>query len=202
MSKSKIVFGGDPELHVGIGACVEAYSRVENVQTHVLAQILKINHWSAAIIFNSVQNVRSRNEMIQGLLWQSYGKKFKPYWAKCSVFLFKLSIFRNAVVHWHPHIQIVAGQQTTDYKSENVMGNPMPGKAHRSLTIRDFPLFTADCRYIEAELRDFLRYLQVIPKTEPLLDKYQQPTIRLNQADLQLPQKPKAQKRPPESSPA
>jgi len=197
--KPTIQLGGDTRIHKAIGASVHEYSRVESAQVGILEAILTIKTVPASILFHSIQNVRTRNEMIQGLLRYSYGDKFKSFWAKCSAFLFKLSVYRNAIVHWHPHINIYVDEKHQAVRATNALGNPMYGKGGKSLEVTDFPPFDQDCRYIAEELYALARFLKQFKPDETLPDKYQRPIIRPNRADLQPPPKTKepGPRRPP-----
>jgi hypothetical protein len=173
-----------------IGRAVQEYVKVERIQSILLKEILGVDSIQARIIFFTVQNVRSRNELFGSLLTHSHGDIHDRYWNSCGKFLEKLSIFRNAIVHWHP-LTVGPGIQ-----------NPMPGRSGRSLGAGDLPPFIFDCQCIYEELRRFVEFL-----TEGLLDddptssqRFLEPIPYRNRADLQPPRKPKAQKHPPRSS--
>jgi hypothetical protein len=89
-------------MHAVIGASVHKYSRVEAAQVAILEGLLKVGTASASILLFSVQNVRTRNEMIEGLLQHYHGDKLQSFWAEFSAFLSTLAVYRNAIVHWHP----------------------------------------------------------------------------------------------------
>lgn len=57
-------------FHRLVGQAVEEYALVEDAQSRVLAAILNTETRQAKVIFFTVQNVRSRNEMFLGLLEQ------------------------------------------------------------------------------------------------------------------------------------
>lgn len=197
--KPKIVLGGDRKLEAAVGAAVHAYSGVESAQENILQYALKIGPVPASIILHSVANSRSRNEMIQGLLRNSYDDQFKPFWAKCTDFLNKLSLYRNAIVHWHPHTNIYLSEDTEALKAASAIGNPMLGRTSRSLELGDFPPFMQDCAYIREELLSLANYLKAGAQL-PSLEKFSRPAIRPNLADLLPPPTPKEP--PPQRQPS
>jgi hypothetical protein len=181
-------------IHAHMGQAIEAYSRVEQIQVQLLAVVLRLEYKMAAAIFYSVQNVRSRNEMIQTLLTLKYGEKYKEFWDSCTAFLSKLSVFRNAIVHWHPITIIALFSGDRDYGLKNTS----PLKQTRTLEAKDFPAFIGDCSYITMEIETFMWMLRGdAPQQQPSWqEKFSQPITRQNQADLRPPPKPKAPKRP------
>jgi hypothetical protein len=102
-SSPKIADAAEP-MQAAIGASIHKYSKVEVAQLRILEAILKIETLPAALIFFSIQNVRTRNELIEELLRHYCGEGLVPFWGRCSKFLAKLSLFRNAIVHW---IQVI-----------------------------------------------------------------------------------------------
>ena len=67
------------QFHSAIGASLHKYSRVEVTQVRILEAILKIELTPASTLFFSVQNVRTRNEMIAGLLRHYHGDKLLSF---------------------------------------------------------------------------------------------------------------------------
>lgn len=194
-----IALGGDARIHSAIGASVHNYSHVESAQVDILEALLTIKTVPASILLHSVQNARSRNAMIQGLLRHYHADKFKTFWTGCSEFLSALALYRNAIVHWHPHINIYVAKKGGVTRSANAIGNPMYGRGSKSLELEDFAPFDADCGYIREILLDFGRFLKTFKPDDPLPDKFSRPTIRPNRAVLQQRQTAKAPQplRPP-----
>jgi hypothetical protein len=175
-----------------IGHAVQEYARVERIQSTLFKEILGVDSIQASIIFFTVQNVRSRNELFGSLLTHRYGDTHDRYWDSCSKFLEKLSIFRNAIVHWHPR---TAGPG---------IQNPMPGRSGRSLVASDLPPFIFDCQCIYEELRQFVEFLTERPADDDSTSsqRFLEPIPYRNRADLQPPPKPKVRKHRPRSSQA
>lgn len=199
-----IHLGGDPKIHQAIGKAVDLYTRVEAAQADILQSILKVKPAPASVLFYSVRSVRTQCEMIDALLRFAHGDKFKAFWTKCSTFLFKLSLYRNAIVHWHPHIDVYVKTTRMGFTvtGENVLGNPSLGRRGKSLTLDDFPLFYQDCVYIREELIALARDLKKQRRGRPSHQKYRQAIIRPNLADLQPPARAKEPKPPrPPSKP-
>jgi hypothetical protein len=186
------------EMHSAIGASIHQYSKVEVAQTRILEAILNIETKPAALLFFSIQNVRTRNDLIEGLLRHYREENLRPYWAKCSAFLFKLSLYRNAIAHWipgwHYHLDFVQRKITgvTAFISDPKAG---PTKEARSLQAGDLKPFDEDCQYIAHQLNQFAAYLKMFKSNAhgPFRDIYRQLTIRLNQAVLRPPRTPTAQ---------
>jgi hypothetical protein len=62
------------EIHAAVGSAIDLYAHMEGSQSMLLETILAVPPHMASIVFFSVQNVRSRNEMIQSLLSARYDK--------------------------------------------------------------------------------------------------------------------------------
>ena len=171
-----------------IGTAVQAYGEVEASQSRLLQCILGVTITQAQTVFFTVQNVRGRNELFHSLLAHKYGDKHKKYWESCGRFLHTLSIFRNAIVHWHS-LTIVyvnrTGDKTKAPKSpEPAIRNPMPGRSGKTLRLDDFGPFIVDCGYIRAELDQFSGFLrQDDPDDDPTLhERFSRPLPRQNRA--------------------
>ena len=176
-----------------IGRAVQEYARVERIQSTLFKEILGVDgvdSIQASIVFFTVQNVRSRNELFGSLLTHRYGEKHDLYWNSCSKFLLILNVYRNAIVHWHP---LTFGHG---------IKNPMPGRSGRSLAADDLPPFIFDCQCIYEELRRFVEFLTDGPPDDDSTSsqRFLEPIPYRNRADLHPPQKPKAKKRQPRSS--
>ena len=137
------------EIHTAVGQAVDAYAGVEGAQAQMMEALLKLSAREASIIFYSVQNVRSRHEMIQELLKLRHKDKYKKFWSACWKFLRKLAIFRNALVHWHPILVVYLDEsgQNTDDDHDHALGPPMGGD-FEAVKASDIPPFLKDCHYI------------------------------------------------------
>jgi hypothetical protein len=147
----------EKEIHASIGKAVEAYGKVEGAEILLIQTLLGLDYASASIVFS---NVRSRPNLIESLLDRKFENKYQKYWKSCSSFLSSLSLFRNAVVHWHPAIALY-----TDSKQEHVvhhehtMMHPVVGKGFGDLRPKHFPDFIEDCEFIYQELMSFNAHL-------------------------------------------
>jgi hypothetical protein len=152
------------EFLKAIGNAVQSYAEVEASQARLLQCILGVDSFQAALIFFTVQNVRSRNELFGALLEHKYNDVHKKFWKSCSAFLRELSLFRNAVVHWHPLTRVYVNRSADPAKvprdAEASIRNPMPGRGSASLTVNEFKPFMIDCAYIRAQMDQFSGFLR------------------------------------------
>jgi hypothetical protein len=192
----------DDKLLGAIGSAVKAYTSVEAAQSALLAELLGLGRPEAGVVFFTIQNVRSRNEMYGALLELKYGKRFSVFWDSCSDYLNKLAVFRNALVHWHPMLVITVSPLGDPSEAEPGLRNPMPGR-RGSLKENDLEPFESDCIFIREALFAFRNHLSDIgalhgPSTSP--QKFLSPLSRRNRAVLQPRPMPKAPQAPPRSS--
>src|SRR5258706_11474603 len=152
-----------------IGEAVEAYTDVEAAQFRLLAIILGVDDHTAAIIFFTVINVRSRQEMFETLLVKKHGRTYEKYWQSYTHYINKLSVFRNAIVHWH-HTTIL----NTEGPSEAGIRHPTPKGRGRALTASQLRPFIQDCIRARVESDQFATFLR--DGGEPTLhDRFLQP---------------------------
>jgi hypothetical protein len=182
----------DEALLRAIGEAVQAYAKVETTQASLLHTFLGISARQARTIYFTVQNVRSRNEMFAGLLFDSYAEKYKRYWESVGLFLSTLSIFRNAVVHWIPVYVVAVPAVGVDQPEDEGKGrsghgihNPMPGRQTLTLMADDLRPFLDDCLFIMRELSAFRRALENAHDLA-LQERFVRPITRRNSAVLQL----------------
>src|SRR5438034_4948043 len=175
------------EIHTAVGQAVDAYAGVEGAQAQMMEALLKLSPREASIIFYSVQNVRSRHEMIQELLKLRHKDKYKKFWSACWKFLRKLAIFRNALVHWHPILVVYLDEsgQNTDDDHDHALGPPMGGD-FEDVKASDIPPFLKDCHYIEQEIHALRRDLLGEPPERALPDRFLKPNLRQNLAVLRV----------------
>lgn len=188
------------QLYAAVGRAIGAYASAESAQVTLLAVILQIDRERAQIIFYAVQNARNRTEMFESLLHRTYGDVFHAYWAQCSQFFAKVTLFRNAVAHWHSGFRVsVGGSHKGPQRGRPILRHPIPGRDVAPLSSEQFPSFMEDCKYIQEEFRGLALFLHEATQDSPLPEKYRQPTIRPNLADLLPRRKPKARQpqRPP-----
>ena len=139
--------------------------------------------------------------MFASLLEHKYKEPHNKFWKSCGAFLYQLSIFRNAIVHWHPLTIVHLGRGTSNAKEpQAAVRNPMPGR-YGSLTIERLKPFILDCLYIRAELDQFAEFLRdPAGADDPTLpERFSRPLPRQNLASLQPIQRPKGSPKPPRS---
>jgi hypothetical protein len=185
-----------------IGAAVQSYAEVEASQARLLQVILHVDATQASTIFFTVQNVRSRTELFGSLLTHKYNDAHKKYWESCGAFLLILSIFRNAIVHWHPITKIFVhrrGERAKD--AQAAIHNPMPGR-RGVLALSEFEPFMTDCAYIRSELDQFSGFLrdQDGADAPKLRERFSRPLPRQNLANLQPVPQSKGPSNRPQSS--
>jgi hypothetical protein len=178
-------------LHLAVGEAIYAYAMMEANQASVLQAILRIKPDLASTIYFAIQNVRTRNEIIQTLLELKYGDRYSKYWKAISKFLQKLAQFRNAIAHWHPVIDIYSDGARMRF--EEGLFNPTPGKLFETLKSKHIPNFSADCAYIRGELAAFSQELR--RRGGSLPQRFRTPTLRPNLAALQPRPRPTKRKR-------
>jgi hypothetical protein len=135
-----------------IGEAMQTYAMVEAHQATLFELLLKTDLRRANAVFFAIQNVRTRNELLETLLELEFGSGLERYWASCSGFLSKLAQFRNAIAHWHPYVNIYARNDGSDWTPIPAVGDPVLGRNARSLEATDFPTFIRDCLWIREEL--------------------------------------------------
>jgi hypothetical protein len=182
-------------LYRAIGESMQAYAQVERLLASVLEAILRVDFRRAHAIFFAMQNVRTRNELIETLLNLEFGGGLRKFWASCSQYLLVLARFRNAVAHWHPHINIYVSKDEMETRAKNALGHPVLDRNLGSLEEEDFPPFLKDCFYIREQLSSLVAYVRERPATLP--EELQRPLARRNQAVLRRRGKPEAQRSQP-----
>jgi hypothetical protein len=184
------------EIHAAIGKALDAYASVEGAHVRVLESILKITPREAAIVLFSVQNARSRYEMIQELLKINHQEKYAKFWAGCQSFLLKLASYRNALVHWH-HIMVVYMDKSGKFDGQShELQDPWGGAYYDEIKASDVPAFDKDCRYIEQEIHALKRDLDGEPLERASPNRFLKPNLRQNLAVLPVRPKPKEPKAP------
>jgi hypothetical protein len=186
MARSDDGFGLDltNPLHQAIGQAIESYVRVEQILALVLQAILKTDVLKAHAILFAVQNTRARNELFQSLLQMQFGAGIKSYWASCGKFLNTLSVFRNAVAHWHPYLNIYISKDkdAPPARVTHALGHPAIRSALKSLEVSDFAPFQRDCRHISQELSALVELVNEPPAALP--EKFRRPIAHQNLAVL------------------
>lgn len=190
-----------------VGDAVQSYAEVEKSQARLLQCILGVDYMQAATIFFTIQNVRSRNELFSSLTEHRYNDAYKKYWESCAAFLHTLSIFRNAIVHWHPltivYVNRSGNPANTPKDAQTAIRNPRPGRGSISLTLNEFALpFMLDCAYIRAEVDQFSGFLRDPDGADDptLHERFSQTLPRQNRAVLRPIQPPKEPRSPHLSS--
>jgi hypothetical protein len=176
---------------------MQAYAMVEAHQATLFELLLKTDLRRANAVFFAIQNVRTRNELLETLLELEFGSALEKYWASCSGFLSKLARFRNAIAHWHPYVNIYARDDGSDWSPIPALGDPVLGRNARSLEATDLPAFIRDCMWIREELSSLNTLLRERPSQLP--EKFQQRIAHRNEAVLPSRRKSKAQQPPPPS---
>jgi hypothetical protein len=187
------------EIHAAMGRAIDAYANLEYSLTFLLQTLLAVPPHEASIVLFSVQNVRSRLEMIQTLLSAKHQDKYRKFWTKVSAFLFKLSVFRNAIVHWTPALSIYQSKDGKVTKHEHELMHPWNSPKYSTVTTKNIADFIADCRYIEQEIYALKRDLSGEPPERASPHRFLAPKIRPNLAHLRPHQTPKERqpRRPP-----
>jgi len=188
-----------------VGDAVQSYAEVEKSQARLLQCILGVDSIQAATIFFTIQNVRSRNELFSSLAEHRYNDAYKKYWESCAAFLHTLSVFRNAIVHWHPRTIVYVNRSgdpsNAPKDAEPAIHNPMPGRGNTFLRLNDFKPFMVDCNIIRAEMDQFSEFLRDPDGADDptLHERFSRPLPRQNRAVLQSVQPPKEPRSPPRS---
>ncbi len=167
-------------FHQAVGRAIDAYSKVEAEEAFLLKAILRTDIRTSYLISFSVQNIHSRLELIGNLLTYKFTNKFQVYWNSCSKFIRVLAKFRNAIAHWHPHIQAYSTNDEISYVESR--RSPIPG-GMAPLRESDIPPFVQDCEDISNALRDLSKFISARRKTLPR--RFQLPIAYRNQAELQ-----------------
>ncbi|MEN3238963.1 hypothetical protein PUR29_36620 [Methylobacterium ajmalii] len=131
------------EFHRKVGEAFEYYSRFEGYHSRILSSILNIDDDQGTLIFFTVQNVKSRNELILSLLEMKYGIKYRDFWRSVATFIENLAAFRNVLAHGH---RIVLG--------ESGLHHPMPGK-YSTILGSQIKYFLEDCELMNHVLSVF-----------------------------------------------
>jgi hypothetical protein len=175
-----------------IGEAAEAFTTVEAAQSNLLAIILRITDDAASVIYFTIQNVRARHEMFEALLNERFGSIHKKYWDSYGKYMITLSVFRNAIIHWHPvTILSLSGP------SEAGIRRATPSGRGKYLTTPQIKPFIQDCIRLRLETDQFAVFLR--DGGEPTLhDRFLRPLTYRNQAVLGQP--PKEPPPPPRSS--
>jgi hypothetical protein len=175
---------GQNALHQAVGQAIESYVRVEQHLAALLQVILKTDVLKAHAILFAIQNTRARNELFQSLLQMQLGPGIKKYWASCARFLFALSLFRNAVAHWHPHVNAYfnMNDKTKPARVVHALGHPAIRSALKSLEVADLAPFHQDCAYIREEISALVELIKEPPGALP--EKFQQLLTHRNLAVL------------------
>jgi hypothetical protein len=178
---------------------MSAYAKVEAHLARIVGDLLKVNYRKSHIIFFSVSTTRSRLELI-GSLFELHLKAdhlpaFRKYWGSLEAYLSKLSQFRNALAHWHPHINVYMNRAAKGpNRFEAGLSHPVPGLKNRSIEERHVRDFIEDCVFAQEILSSVAQVTKRRPRSSPRI--FRQPITRRNKADLQPPPNPKAQQPP------
>jgi hypothetical protein len=167
-------------FHQAVGRAIDAYSRVEAEEAFLIQAILRTDIKTAYLICFAVQNTRSRIELIENLLRYKFSNKFETYWDSCSKFIGILAKFRNAIAHWHPHLQVYSNQQETRYVQS--LRSPVPSGL-QPIREGDIPPFVEDCDNISSAIRDLSKFIAARRRSLPR--RFQQPIACHNQAGIQ-----------------
>jgi hypothetical protein len=133
MSEEDDIPSLDP-IYRAIGEAMQEYARVETVQASLIEGLLKVDFQRAHAIFFAAQNVRSRSELVETLLQLEFKDAIHKYWASCSKFLLTLARFRNAIAHWHPHINIYVSGRSERTVLKHALGHPHKSERWRDRT--------------------------------------------------------------------
>ena len=131
-------------LSQAIGESIQAYAMVEAHQAAVLKALLSTDFRRAHTIFFAVQSVRSRSELLENLLQLELRSDLQKYWASCSNFLQKLANFRNAIAHWHPHVNVYARLGSAERRLVPALAPPKSDGTLRFLEEANFPRLFAN----------------------------------------------------------
>jgi hypothetical protein len=183
------------ELTEVIGRAINEYTKVEGELVFLFQALTKVDVLKAYTILVAIQNARSKAEMFGNLLLHA-NPQLKTYWDSCSKFLLTLAQFRNAIAHWHPHINLYVNKDRTQTRWSHALAYPVPGR-YQPLEPKDISPFLTDCQYICEELASLTGLVKERPS--PLPDKFLQRLVRRNQAVLRPPRTAKAPQpqRPP-----
>jgi hypothetical protein len=168
-------------LHQAVGRAIDAYSRVEAEEAFLIKAILRTDIRTAYLICFAVQNTGSRIELIENLLRYKFANKFQDYWDSCAKFIRTLARFRNAIAHWHPHVQVYSNAND-EFRYVQSLRSPVPNGS-QSLREGDIPPFVEDCDNISSTIRDLSKFIASRRPSSPR--RFQQPIACQNQADIQ-----------------
>jgi hypothetical protein len=170
---------GPKSFHQAVGHAIESYAKVEAALAYLLKEILQLTAIQAFVVSAAIQNTRARGEMFDDLLRISFAGKLNPYWSKCSVFLGKLALFRNAIAHWHPHTSIYLMYDDTIKLGDHSLGKLVPGGSDH-IREPDIELFITDCAKIKYHIDLITAIVRDGPKSLP--EKFQPPAVDQNLA--------------------
>jgi hypothetical protein len=185
---------GPEALNEAIGEAMQAYALVETTQASIIEALLKTDYQRAHAIFYTAQNVRSRNELIETLLELEFKDALRKFWVSCSKYLLTLSQFRNAIAHWHPHMNFYGSNGPETWRVRPALGHPVLSRNFDGIEKDDFPPFLRDCAYIREELSSLIEFVRELPATLP--EKFRRPIGRRNEAVLRRRRKSTAQQPP------
>lgn len=184
---------GPKSFHQAVGHAIESYATVEGALAFLLKEILKLTPIQAFVVSAAIQNTRARGEMFDDLLRISFAGKLNPYWSRCSAFLGKLALFRNAIAHWHPHTSIYLMNDDSIKLGDHSLGKLVPGGTDH-IRKPDIDLFITDCAKIKYHIDIITAFVRDGPDSLP--EKFQPPKVDPNLAVLRQTQKPKEPKPP------
>jgi hypothetical protein len=196
------------KLHQAMGEAMQAYADVEANLATVLGSLLKVNYQKGHVIFFSANNIRSRLELIEQLfdfhIKDNMREDFAKFWNSYSSYLITLASFRNAIAHWHPHLNIYLRRNSEtgieETRASAALGHPIIGRSEISLEADNIPPFLEDCKAINSVLNDLVVFAKRKPRSLP--EKFRKVIPNQNQAVLRRPPPTKAlQPRRPPSRP-
>ena len=185
-----------PAFQRNIGRAIGAYADVEGSLAFLLKEILKVSPIKAFVVFEAAsRNSRARNIMFGELLNLEFNGKLSAQWNECDSFLGTLAKFRNAIAHWHPHLDVWQAEDQS-FRVSHSIAKLVPG-GNEPVRLTDIKMFVKDCDFIKSQIDSLTTTVAAGPSALP--DKYQPPTIRPNLAALRQRQMPKAPQpqRPP-----
>jgi hypothetical protein len=106
------------DLQLARAAAIEAYSDLEQQLCLQFADLMGASFAKASLVFYRITNSHSRNRIIQSLLFNEYGDRYKKFWGSLLKLIRQLDQERNQIVHWHiipAQQELIEGEEQDEY---------------------------------------------------------------------------------------
>lgn len=146
------------------GSAIELYALVERALCQMLSHLSDTTIQVASITFFRI-GAHPRNIILDELMSNKYGRKYKEYWDSIMSMIRHLDQKRNQIVHWHTHINL------TDTTAEIALSRPATwhsGKEISEMSITEIEEFIRKCDFVQRSLHMFWNCLEdKFPQSSP-----------------------------------